>query len=118
MKYSELQELEDLLTERLCVLRAQGASPEARLTVARWLANIVIQKAATHRRGLGNTSLYLPQSSEAARVASGSAEECKMLPSREDPIEVRANDRNPTTHVSSVSRKRSRAAEVNGGHNA
>lgn len=62
MSYSELQELEILLSDRLCAMRLSGASADARLVVAKWLANIVIQKAAVERKGLENATLYLPQS--------------------------------------------------------
>jgi hypothetical protein len=64
MSYSELQELESLLSERLCLMRLKGASIDARLLVARWLANVVIQKAAAERKGLDRQTLYLPQYEE------------------------------------------------------
>ncbi len=78
LSYAELEMLEALLTKRLSILRGQDASANMRLVVAKWLPNLIIQKAAQERQGLHPRTFYIPQ--------------CKLLR-----VPVKANDERRAT---------------------
>ena len=71
LSYAALVALETLLTAKLRTLRADGASVQARFIIARWLANVVIRKAAMERQGKAAPTLFQKEFSMTPLAAPG-----------------------------------------------